>query len=252
VGAGAGAGRPLARGRDADVYDLGEGRVLRRYRRPGPTDRERRVMAHARAHGYPVPRVYASSATDMVMDRLHGPSMLDDLARRPWRLVRHARTLAELHRRLHAIPAPADLPAPLGEGDRLVHLDLHPANVVLTADGPAVIDWPNAGRGDGLADVAATWVILRTSRLEGAAARRLLAALGQRLFASAFLAGFDRRQVLRHLPVVVAARLADRNVTDRERVLLRRLMAGRWRDLPGSRPPAGGPGPTGGLPGGAR
>jgi aminoglycoside phosphotransferase (APT) family kinase protein len=227
VGAGAGAGRPLARGRDADVYDLGEGRVLRRYRRPGPTDRERRVMAHARAHGYPVPRVYASSATDMVMDRLHGPSMLDDLARRPWRLVRHARTLAELHRRLHAIPAPADLPAPLGEGDRLVHLDLHPANVVLTAAGPAVIDWPNSGRGDGLADVAATWVILRTSRLEGPAARRQLAALGQRLFAAAFLAGFDRRQVLRHLPLVVAARLADRNVTDRERVLLRRLMAGR-------------------------
>jgi aminoglycoside phosphotransferase (APT) family kinase protein len=220
-------GDPIARGRDADVYGLGGGRVLRRYRRPGPTDRERRVMAHARAHGYPVPKVYEWTATDMVMDRLDGPSMLADLARRPWRLVRHARTLAELHRRLHAIPAPPDLPAPLGDGDRLVHLDLHPANVVLTAAGPTVIDWPNAGRGDGLADVATTWVILRTSRVEGPGALRLVAAAGQRLFAAAFLAGFDRRQVFRHLPVVVAARLADRNVRDHERRLLRRLVADR-------------------------
>ena len=90
-----------------------------------------------------------------------------------------------------------------------------------------VIDWPNAGRGDGLADVATTWVILRTSRLEGRVAQRLVAAAGQQLFAAAFLARFDRRQVLEHLPVVVAARLAarlaDRNVRDNERRLLRRL-----------------------------
>jgi len=69
-------------------------------------------MAHARAHGYPVPRVYQWTSTDMVMDRLDGPSMLADLVRRPWRLVRHARTLAELHRRLHAIPARPTCPLP--------------------------------------------------------------------------------------------------------------------------------------------
>lgn len=226
-GPGADAAGPIARGRDADVYALGDGRVLRRYRRPGPTDRERRVMAHARAHGYPVPRVYGWTGTDMVMDRLDGPSMLADLARHPWRLRRHARTLADLHRRLHAVPAPAGLPAPLGEGDRLVHLDLHPANVVLTASGPMVIDWPNAGRGHGLADVATTWVILRTSRLEGPVTQRLVAAVGQRLFAAAFLAGFDRRRVFQHLPAVVAARLADRNVRDHERRRLRRLVGRR-------------------------
>ena len=70
--------------------------------------------------------------------------------------------------------------------------------------------------------VATTWVILRTSRLEGRVAQRLVAAVGQRLFAAAFLAGFDRRQVLAHLPVVVAARLADRNIRDDERRLLPR------------------------------
>jgi tRNA A-37 threonylcarbamoyl transferase component Bud32 len=129
-----------------------------------------RVMAWARSHGYPVPQVYERTETDLILDRLHGPTMLADLARRPWRLVRHAKTLARLHRQLHAIPAPVELPAPLGEGGSLVHLDLHPGNVVLTASGPMVIDWPNAARGDGLADVAYTWVILTTSRLEGVTA----------------------------------------------------------------------------------
>jgi aminoglycoside phosphotransferase (APT) family kinase protein len=160
--------------------------------------------------------------------------MLADLARRPWRLVRHAKTLAGLHRQLHAIPAPpAELPAPLGEGGSLVHLDLHPGNVVLTASGPMVIDWPNAARGDGLADVASTWVILTTSRLEGSLLHRLMLATGRRLFAAAFLAGFDRRAVFRQLPVVVRARLADRYVLDEERVRLRRLLA-----VASDRPPA--------------
>jgi aminoglycoside phosphotransferase (APT) family kinase protein len=99
-------------------------------------------MAHARSCGFPVPQVYERTETDLVMDYLDGPTMLADLTRRPWRLLRHAKTLAQLHRQLHAIPAPADLPGPLGEGTSLVHLDLHPGNVLLTASGPMVIDWP--------------------------------------------------------------------------------------------------------------
>jgi aminoglycoside phosphotransferase (APT) family kinase protein len=221
-----GAGEPIARGRDAEVYALGDGRILRRYRRPGPTDREMRVMAYARSYGYPVPRVYAHTETDLVMDYLDGPTMLADLVRRPWRLLRHAETLARLHRQLHAIPAPGDLPAPLGEGGSLVHLDLHPDNVLLTRSGPMVIDWPNAGRGDGLADVAYTWVILATSRPQGWLPGGV-AAIGRRLFAAVFLARFDRRAVFAQLPVVAAARLADRNVRDDERVRLRRLLAAR-------------------------
>ena len=190
-------------------------------------------MAWARSHGYPVPQVYERTETDLIMDRLDGPTMLADLGRRPWRLVGHAKTLAGLHRQLHAIPAPAELPAPLGEGPSLVHLDLHPGNIILTASGPMVIDWPNAAGGDGLADVACTWVILTTSRLEGSWLHRLLLATGRRLFAAVFLAGFDRRAVLGQLPVAVRARLGDRYVLEEERVRLRRLLAAASR-----RPPA--------------
>ena len=75
----------------------------------------------------------------LVLELVDGPTMLADLGRRPWRLARHARTLAELHARLHKVPY---------EGERLLHLDLHPDNVLLSARGPVVIDWTNARAGD--------------------------------------------------------------------------------------------------------
>ena len=120
-------------------------------------------MEHARAHGYPVPAARVLSDTDIVMERVHGPTMLDDLARRPWSLASHAGTLARLHKQLHEIAAPAWLPAPLGEGSSLLHLDLHPDNVILGPRGPVVIDWPNAARGPYAADVAHTWIVMACS-----------------------------------------------------------------------------------------
>lgn len=66
-----------------------------------------------------------------------------DLARRPWMLVRHARLLADLHRRLHGIGAPEWLPA-IGPGGAVIHLDPHPKNVMLHRNGALVIDWASA------------------------------------------------------------------------------------------------------------
>src|SRR5262245_34511626 len=79
-------------------------------------------------------------------------------------MAQYARRLADLHDQLHLIAAPDWLP-PLGTGgDRLVHLDLHPLNVVMTVRGPVVIDWTNAAGGDPLLDVALTYVLLTCPR----------------------------------------------------------------------------------------
>lgn len=43
---------------------------------------------------------------------------------------------------------------------RILHMDLHPDNVMLTAHGPVVIDWRNATEGPADLDVALTAVIL--------------------------------------------------------------------------------------------
>ncbi|NYI05934.1 phosphotransferase [Allostreptomyces psammosilenae] len=185
-------GRLIARGRDADVYAAGDGRVLRRYRDGDSVAREAELMRYLAAAGYPVPAVYGAHACDMVLEHLHGPTMLQDLLRRPWRLRRHARTLADLHRRLHAITAPdwlephpasGDAPTPGafegagggaggGAAHRVLHMDLHPENVVLTARGPVVIDWRTARGGPPGLDVAQTLVILYSATAPGPPARR--------------------------------------------------------------------------------
>jgi serine/threonine protein kinase len=186
-------GQLIGRGRAADVFAAGPGRVLRRYRagEGGDTAAEAAVMQHARENGFPVPAVYEAAGKDIVMERIDGPTMIADIARQPWRVGRHAKTLGELHRRLNEIAAPAGVAAPLGRGDRLVHFDLHPANVLLSPDGPVVIDWSNAARGDPADDVALTWVILATSAIPGGLPFRAVGRAGRSLLVNAYLGGVD-------------------------------------------------------------
>jgi aminoglycoside phosphotransferase (APT) family kinase protein len=211
----------LARGREADIVAAGDGRVLRRYHGDpgGRPAREAAIMRHVRARGYPVPEVHEQRPDALVLERIDGPTMADDALRRPWRLRRHARTLADLHRRLHAIEPPAGLPS-AGDGRALLHLDLHPENVLLAGDGPRVIDWTNARAGPPALDVALTWVILATVRLDSAAARA-----ARDLFVRAFLASFDRAAVRQALPAAVERRLADPNLSTPERDDVRRFLA---------------------------
>jgi aminoglycoside phosphotransferase (APT) family kinase protein len=123
--------------------------------------------------------------------------------------------LADLHRQLHEIAAPDGLPA-VGDGDRLLHLDLHPANVILSKAGPVVVDWTNARSGKPALDAALTWVIGATSTGLGQPARTLI---------QHFVARFDRDELLRALPAAAEYRLADANVTDEERAAIRELVA---------------------------
>jgi aminoglycoside phosphotransferase (APT) family kinase protein len=217
----------IGTGRTADVFAYGDGRVLRRYREPRDTEREVVAMQDARSHGFPVPAASALSETDIVMDRLDGPTMLDDLARRPWRIDGHAALLADLHRRLHAIAAPDWLPAPVGAGESLLHLDLHPDNVMLTSRGPFVIDWANVARGPGDADVAHTWIVLACSTPTTGAVRQAVTRAGRNLFLSRFLRRFDRARVMRHLKAAGTYRLAFRRLPDEELEAIRR-MVGRF------------------------
>lgn len=192
----------LAAGRASNVYELDEHRVLRL---GGDPEREARIMAHARAAGYPVPEVLEVRPDGLVLERIQGATMLADLRRRPWRLRSSALLLASLHERLHAIPY---------EDGSLLHLDLHPDNVLLSPAGPVVIDWTNAGTGAPALDVALTWTILATS-----------GGLPGRAFARFFLAAFDREELRQALPAAAAYRSADRNVTEAERRAVRALLA---------------------------
>ena len=102
------------------------------------------------------------------MERIPGPLMSDAILRRLWTMRAGARMLADLHDRLHAIPGPEWLRQVPGDGTCLVHLDLHPLNVIMHPDrGPVVIDWANASRGDALFDIGVTYVLLTCPVMPG-------------------------------------------------------------------------------------
>jgi aminoglycoside phosphotransferase (APT) family kinase protein len=151
----------LTSGRDVDVYALDDERVLRRNRLGHSAAREALIVRHVTAYGFPAPLVYRAEGPDLEMERLHGPTLLQSLAAQQIRVREGARILADLHTRLHAIPA-LELPGfPTQAGDVVVHMDLHPANIVLTdLHGPAVVDWVSARGGSAALDVAMTALIL--------------------------------------------------------------------------------------------
>src|ERR1700685_4795114 len=74
----------IGAGRAADVYALGDGRVVRRFRTPHDAQPEAELMRHLAAAGYPVPAVYDADGPDLVMERLDGRDMLAGLGRRAW------------------------------------------------------------------------------------------------------------------------------------------------------------------------
>ena len=189
------------RGRASELTDLGDGRLLRR---GGDPARESALMEHARTRGFPVPHVYEVRDDALVIERIDGPTMEADALTRPWRLVRHMRTLARLHDELHRLEHP--------EGGTLIHRDLQPQNVLHSPEGPVVVDWTNAGAGDAAVDVELTWLIMRTS---GGRVGQLAALL--------FGRQFDAGALRRGMPEACAYRLADPNVSSLERARVRRL-----------------------------
>ncbi len=215
----------LASGRAADVFDLGDGTVLRRYRVDHDTVAEARVMQWLADVGYPVPKVHDVDGRQLVMEKLDGVTMLDDLGRRPWMLLPHARTLARLQRRLNAIEAPDWLGSRHGvpDGDAIVHLDLHPMNVMMTSNGPVVIDWTNATRSQPEFDAAMSYVLVSTADPTGSRVDRF----GRRLFIETFRQARGRRAVERQIMPAAAYRIADPNVTAAERLRLEQMLRSR-------------------------
>jgi aminoglycoside phosphotransferase (APT) family kinase protein len=200
--------------------------VLRRAKSGRIIEAEARTIAYARERGYPVPEIHdvRAGGTEIVMERIDGPMMLDAMLRRPWLMGRYARQLADLHDQLHRIPAPDWLPA-VDDGDRLVHLDLHPMNVLLAASGPIVIDWTNAARGDALTDVAATVVLLTCPRMPGSRTINSAVAPLRAFIARSFAARYPGEPLDRHLVRAAELKALDRNLTDGERAACARLAA---------------------------
>ena len=121
------------------------------------------------------------------------------------RNITAARLLDEKLRRrlLDAIPG-------LPDGDRLCHGDFHPYNIMGVGEAARIVDWVDAGAADPAADVCRTFVLI------GAVDQRIAEG-----YADAYCAatGLDRTAVYAWLPVVAAARLAEKVPEEADRLL---------------------------------
>jgi aminoglycoside phosphotransferase (APT) family kinase protein len=182
--------------------------------------REVAALVAAAAGGVPVPRLDAIGTYEqrpaLLQEWSRGRTLLEAVRTRPAEVLRFSRRFGQLQARLHRVPAPPGLRsnwldwagpcepslrrllqrASATEPARLIHLDYHPLNVLVDADGrpTALLDWTNAHGGDPRADIARTLTILRLSPpLGGPAERvpRLLIEFGWRLGYGSFGPGMS-------------------------------------------------------------
>ena len=218
-------GKLIGSGRAADVYDLGDGTVLRRYRaRVGDVEREAEVMRYVRSHGFPAPMVFSAAGTDLVMEKIEGRTMMAKLVDSPASVYSYGRLLARLLSALGEISAPDWLMAPgfaaHPSGDRVLHLDLHPMNVMITEKGPVVIDWTNAAGGPAGFDSAMTYVVMAT--YDTANQKEWL---GQQVLVRSFRRARGRRVLDPFIATACDHRLADPGTSPEERVAVAELRA---------------------------
>lgn len=220
-------GELLASGRDADIFECGRGLVLRRARDRRSLAYEAQTMSFLHEQGYPVPAIedISDDGADLLMERVDGPSMADWLSRKPWTLRRAAAMLADLHDELHSITAPdffAD--AGVGHGDRIIHMDLHPLNVIMSARGPVVIDWAPA-RGDGMTDVALAYLLMSTAAVPAGRIQGAIIAAGRSMLADGFVRRYDRDELAMALAAAAEWKASDANMSAAEIAAMRKLAA---------------------------
>jgi hypothetical protein len=124
-------------------------------------DAEIAAMEAAAPH-VPVPRVRGRVDGAALLELLPGRPAGELARRRPERAPAVGEACGALQERLGEVSAPPGLREVGGAERQLLHLDLHPFNVLVGDDGEptAVIDWANAAAGPAELDRARTWSIL--------------------------------------------------------------------------------------------
>ena len=197
-------GPQLASGASADIHAWGERQVVKLYHRGSPHSAAEREADNARVAcdaGIPSPLpdgiVTVQDRVGVVFARVDGPTLLQLIGLNPRAVDEQAMQLARLHAAMHAKPGrglpslrdqlqtiAASIAAPAGpallahlrklpDATSLCHGDFHPGNVIVTSNGPAIIDWLDAWCGHPLADVARTCLLLQHADAPPGAGRGL-------------------------------------------------------------------------------
>jgi uncharacterized protein (TIGR02172 family) len=252
-------GSPIALGFTAEIYAWHAGQVLKLYKSGvsrNAAEYEAYLTRMVHDTGLQVPAVGEIIEMDgrfgLEMERVNGISMLQALTRQPWRLramaLQLAKLQADMHQRrvpelpslserlAHKIKRAEKLPEnvrqaalkaleTLSEDDILCHGDFHPGNILLTAQGPVIIDWIDASRGSPVLDVARSSLLFGRSRIPssipGAWLLRILQYWFHLIYQRRYfhLNSIDQKQLEKWMPVVAAGRLDEHIDYDEDRLL---------------------------------
>ena len=97
-------------------------------------------------------------------------------------------------------------------------MDLHPLNVIISAKGPVVIDWPNARARDPLVDVGLAWVLMAAGEVPSNRVIGAVLGRGRAVLIDGFLANveMDLDMVRFKLREVVDFKVRDPNMSPAE------------------------------------
>jgi streptomycin 6-kinase len=181
-------GEKIGEGISADVHAWAPGQVLKLFKAGFTQEHSswEAQMTHAVfAAGAPAPEVLDEVTLEgrfgIVLTRLDGPTLLQLLLTRAMTREQASAILASLYISVHKTPPPQDAPSlrdwfdamsqvpgaipehiatgiltlieRLSPGGGLCHGDLHPGNVIMTADGPRIIDWAASMRAGAALDL---------------------------------------------------------------------------------------------------
>jgi uncharacterized protein (TIGR02172 family) len=255
-------GRPIARGRTADVYTWQEGQVLKLFHdwfTLEDIQYEQRIGRAIHAVGLPIPAVgeilQINGSNGLVYERVDGQSMWEVVSRQPWRLISFARQTAKLHTEMHTKVIQADIPSQvqrleykirhadalpshlredalkalyeMPDGHSLCHGDFHPLNIIISARSPVIIDWIDSSYGNPLADVARSTVIILGAVSSTQIPNKLDRCIVRRFHSTYLRHYFHLRpggelEYRDWLPIIAAARLSE-NIPELEDWLLKQV-----------------------------
>jgi aminoglycoside phosphotransferase (APT) family kinase protein len=238
----------LATGRTAEVFAHGDDAVAK-VLLPGFTaaalDEEARVVALVAAAGVPTPRPLGRIEHDgrpgMLIERVDGDVMIDRIAARPLRSHKEAAELGRLHAAIHAAEGTGLQPISerladridqtggvlaysvrdaakqrlraLEDGNRVLHGDFHPGNVIV-GDRTVAIDWVDATCGPPEPDLVRTLWLLSPAAVPPEMRRpglRFIVDRARHRYQAAYeaITGLDRTLLAPWRLPVLAARLAE-------------------------------------------
>ena len=249
----------VAKGRTAEVFTWDSGKVLKLFYSwvsRQTAEYEQHLAKTVYAAGVKTPIAYdvveVGGRFGLVYERVEGVTMLKMLRSRPWLVTRLGKMFAGLQAAMHACAAP-DLPPmqerlakkilaaqPLPEGlkqaaltalqglpenNRVCHGDFHPDNILMTRQGPIVIDWIDASAGHPLGDAARTALLTRYGALPPEMPMAWLVKLLRNHFYQTYIRQYCELTRLRvdtlpqWLGVIAAARLSEEIKEEQENLL---------------------------------